>query len=221
MSEPLKIDVFWSFRSPWSYLAVPRLRQWQYEYQLKVNLRPVYPIAIRMPDFFQTLHPLWVSYFMKDLFRVAKFLELPLVWPSPDPLVYYVDDSGLRQIGEEQPYIYRLTRLGIVAAELGHGIEFADEISRLIWGGTVNWHEGEHLALASEKAGLDLEGLDKLVISDADRLESEIEKNQTDHESAGHWGVPTCAYRGEPFFGQDRLDVLLWRLKGDGLVRRV
>ena len=221
MSEPLKIDVFWSFRSPWSYLAVPRLRQWQYEYQLKVNLRPVYPIAIRMPDFFQTLHPLWAPYFMKDLFRVAEFLELPLVWPNPDPLVYYVDDSGLRQIGEEQPYIYRLTRLGIVAAEMGHGIEFADEISRLIWGGTVNWHEGEHLALASEKAGLDLEGLDKLVISDADRLESEIEKNQTDHESAGHWGVPTCAYRGEPFFGQDRLDVLLWRLKGDGLVRRV
>ena len=152
---------------------------------------------------------------------MAEFLELPLVWPNPDPLVYYVDDSGLRQIGEEQPYICRLTRLGIVAAELGHGIEFADEISRLIWGGTVNWHEGEHLALASEKAGLDLEGLDKLVISDADRLESEIEKNQTDHESAGHWGVPTCAYRGEPFFGQDRLDVLLWRLKGDGLVRRV
>ena len=152
---------------------------------------------------------------------MAEFLELPLVWPNPDPLVYYVDDSGLRQIGEEQPYIYRLTRLGIVAAELGHGIEFADEISRLIWGGTVNWHEGEPLALASEKAGLDLEELDKLVISDADRLESEIEKNQTDHESAGHWGVPTCAYRGEPFFGQDRLDVLLWRLKGDGLVRRV
>ena len=221
MSEPLKIDVFWSFRSPWAYLAVPRLRQWQHEYQLKVNLRPVYPIAIRMPDFFQTLHPLWVSYFMKDLFRVAEFLELPLVWPNPDPLVFYIYDSGLRQIAEEQPYIYRLTRLGIVAAEMGHGIEFADEMSRLIWGGTVNWHEGEHLALASEKAGLDLEGLDKLVISDADRLESEIEKNQTDHESAGHWGVPTCAYRGEPFFGQDRLDVLLWRLKGDGLVRRV
>lgn len=221
MSEPLKIDVFWSFRSPWAYLAVPRLRQWQHEYQLKVNLRPVYPIAIRMPDFFQTLHPLWASYFMKDLFRVAEFLELPLVWPDPDPLVFYIDDSGLRQIAEEQPYIYRLTRLGIVAAEMGHGIEFADEMSRLIWGGTVNWHEGEHLALASEKAGLDLEELDKLVISDADRLESEIEKNQTDHESAGHWGVPTCAYRGEPFFGQDRLDVLLWRLKGDGLVRRV
>ena len=26
MSDPLEIDVFWSFRSPWSYLATPRLR---------------------------------------------------------------------------------------------------------------------------------------------------------------------------------------------------
>ena len=25
------------------------------------------------------------------------------------------------------------------------------------------------------------------------------------------------AFRGEPFFGQDRLDVLLWRLKQNGL----
>lgn len=221
MSEPLKIDVFWSFRSPWSYLATPRLRQWQDEYQLEINLRPVYSIAIRAPEFLQSLHPLWRSYFMKDVFRAAEFLQLPLVWPKPDPVVLSVDDSGLVQAAEEQPYIYRLTRLGVVAAEMGRGIEFADEISRLIWGGTVNWHEGEHLALASEKAGLDLERLDKLVISEADRLESEIEGNQTDHESAGHWGVPTCAYRGEPFFGQDRLDVLLWRLKGDGLASRV
>lgn len=220
-SEPLKIDVFWSFRSPWSYLATPRLRQWQDEYQLEVNFRPVMPLAMRMPDFFNRVHPLWTSYFFKDLFRAAEFLELPFVWANPDPVVLSVDDSEFIQIGEEQPYIYRLTRLGIVAAEMGLGIEFAKEISGLIWGGTVNWHEGEHLALASKKVGLDLEELDKLVISDADRLESEIQKNQTDHESTGHWGVPTCAYKGEPFFGQDRLDVLLWRLKGDGLVSRV
>ncbi len=49
----LEIDVFWSFRSPWSYLATPRLREWQQDYDLKVNFRPVYPIAIRTPEFFQ------------------------------------------------------------------------------------------------------------------------------------------------------------------------
>lgn len=220
MSDQLEIDVFWSFRSPWSYLATPRLRQWQNIYQLAVNFRPVYPIAIRTPEFFQTVQPQWFSYFMTDVFRVAEFLELPFAWPRPDPVVQYVDQEGQRRTGEEQPYIQRLTQLGVLAAEHGMGIEFADEISRLIWGGTEDWHEGDHLALASDRAGLSLEELDRQIDDEKSRLEAVIAQNQTDHDKAGHWGVPTCAFKGEPFFGQDRLDVLLWRLKRAGLQAR-
>jgi 2-hydroxychromene-2-carboxylate isomerase len=220
MSDPLEIDVFWSFRSPWSYLATKRLRQWQDEYQLKVNFRAVYPIAIRTPEFFHNAHPQWGPYLFTDVFRVAEFLNIPFTWPNPDPVNQYVDDKGIRQTHEDQPYIYRLTRLGIVAEENGRGIEFADEISRTIWSGTANWHEGDHLAKASEKAGLDLTELDKIVAAEGDRLEKVIEANQAAHEKAGHWGVPTCVYKGEPFFGQDRLDVLLWRLKQQGLQAR-
>ena len=220
MNEPLNIDVFWSFRSPWSYLATPRLRDWNEKYNLNVHFRPVYPIAIRTPEFFHNVHPQWFSYFMTDVFRVAEFLELPFAWPNPDPVVQLTDENGLRQTGEEQPYISRLTRLGALAAEKGKGIEFADEVSGLIWSGTENWHEGDHLSLAIEKAGLSLAEMDEQIVADADRLEAEIEQNQADHESAGHWGVPTCAFEGEAFFGQDRLDVLLWRLKKEGLTSR-
>ena len=31
----------------------------------------------------------------------------------------------------------------------------------------------------------------------------------------GHWGVPTFALGGEPFYGQDRLDQVRWRLAND------
>ena len=220
MTAPLQIDVFWSFRSPWSYLATPRLRGWKDEFDLTVNFRPVYPIAIRTPEFFHTVHPQWFSYFLTDVFRVAEYLELPFTWPKPDPVGQYVDENGLRQTSEDQPHIYRLTRLGVLAEEAGRGIEFADEISRLIWGGTADWHEGDHLAEATERAGLSLQGMDAKLETAADRLEAVIEKNQEDHAEAGHWGVPTCAFNGEPFFGQDRLDVLLWRLKGAGLKAR-
>jgi 2-hydroxychromene-2-carboxylate isomerase len=220
MNEPLNIDVFWSFRSPWSYLATPRLRDWNEKYNLNVNFRPVYPIAIRTPEFFHNVHPQWFSYFMTDVFRVAEFLELPFAWPNPDPVVHLTDENGLRQTGEEQPFISRLTQLGALAAEKGKGIEFADEVSGLIWSGTVNWHEGDHLSLATEKSGLNLAEMDEQIVAEADRLETEIERNQADHESAGHWGVPTCAFEGEAFFGQDRLDVLLWRLKKEGLTPR-
>jgi 2-hydroxychromene-2-carboxylate isomerase len=217
----LDIDVFWSFRSPWSFLATPRLRAWQEHYDLKVNFRPVYPIAIRTPEFFLQMNPLWPSYFRTDLMRVAEFLELPIVWPNPDPVSQYLGDDGRPHTSAEQPHIYRLTRLGVVAEEQGRGIEFADEVSRLIWQGTENWHQGDHLAQATQRAGLDLAQLDAVVSSEADRLEAVIEQNQQDHEQAGHWGVPTCAFRGEPFFGQDRLDVLLWRLQQAGLEARV
>ena len=218
--EELEIDVFWSFRSPWSYLATPRLRAMAEEYELKLNFRPVYPIAIRTPDFFLSVNPQWPAYLMVDVHRVAEFLEIPFVWPSPDPVNQYRGEDGRARTAEDQPYIYRLTRLGVVAAEAGKGIEFADAVSRLIWGGTKNWQEGNLLADAAKSQGLDLQQLDQTVLDETQRLESVIEKNQADHNAVGHWGVPTCAFEGEPFFGQDRLDVLLWRLKQHGLSRR-
>lgn len=219
MSEPLAIDVFWSFRSPWSYLATPRLVEWQQRYALDVRFRPVYPIAIRTPEFFDRVHPLWPSYFMRDVFRVAEFLGLPFSPPRPDPVVQQWAD-GRARTADEQPHIYRLTRLGAAAAERGRGIEFANEVSGLIWGGTEGWHGGDHLARAAERAGLDLTELDKVAEQESDRLEAVIGRNQDDHEAAGHWGVPTCTFEGEPFFGQDRLDLLLWRLGQHGLEER-
>ncbi|MFB0970563.1 MAG: DsbA family protein, partial [Pseudomonadales bacterium] len=124
----LEIDVFWSFRSPWSYLATPRLRAMAEEYELKLNFRPVYPIAIRTPDFFLSVNPQWPAYLMVDVHRVAEFLEIPFVWPSPDPVNQYRGEDGRARTAEDQPYIYRLTRLGVVAAEAGKGIEFADAV---------------------------------------------------------------------------------------------
>jgi len=220
MNENLEIDVFWSFRSPWSYLATPRLRQWQQTYQLQVNFRPVYPIAIRTPEFFQQVQPQFFSYFGIDVFRVAEFLELPFAWANPDPIVQVPGENGRPQTAEDQPYIYRLTRLGVLAAEAGKGIEFADEVSTLIWGGTPAWDQGDHLTQATARAGLDLATLDSKALAEASRLDAVIEQNQADHDKAGHWGVPTCAFQGEPFFGQDRLDVLLWRLQQAGLQPR-
>ena len=219
MSERLSIDVFWSFRSPWSYLATPRLLDWSRRYDLDVVFRPVYPIAVRTPEFFENVHPLWFSYFMTDVHRVAQFLELPFAWPRPDPIVQELK-GGRPRTAAVQPYIHRLTRLGAIAAEQGRGIEFADSVARTIWGGTENWHEGDHLARATAAAGLDLEELDATAVRDVDRLEAVIEANQQAHAAAGHWGVPTCAFRGEPFFGQDRFDVLLWRLRQHGLRER-
>ena len=45
----------------------------------------------------------------------------------------------------------------------------------------------------------------------------EVEANHAALDAAGHWGVPTMVLRNEPFFGQDRIDTLRWRLDKYGL----
>lgn len=214
----LSVDVFWSFRSPYSYLATPRLVQMRRDYDLKIVARPVYPLAVRSGEFFSQVNPLWVSYLIRDTIRLGEMLGIPYRWPRPDPVVV---DFSTRAATPNQPYIHRLTRLGCAAEEAGHGLAFLDEISRVIWSGKIdNWHEGDHLKNAAARAGLDLAELDAKIEADPEKYETLIQKNQEAHKAAGHWGVPTMAFEGEPFFGQDRLDVLLWRLKKASLQPR-
>jgi 2-hydroxychromene-2-carboxylate isomerase len=213
---PLAVDVFWSFRSPYSYLATGRLAELQRRFDVDLRVRPVLPIAVRTPEFFQRVNPLWPPYLLRDIRRVGEFHGIPIAWPRPDPVV--MDASGYPA---EQPRIHRLTRLGIAAVERGRGLAFIDEVSRIIWSGEVDgWDQGEHLARATARAGLDLAELDAAIAADPERHAAAIEANQEALTAAGHWGVPTMVFEGEPFFGQDRLDLLLWRLQQHGLKER-
>ncbi len=212
---PLEFDLFYSFRSPYSYLATGRLVEMTKRYDVRANFRPVYPLAVRKPDFFKDVNPLWPRYVLTDIVRIAQMLEIPLGWPQPDPIV---QDPATLQVSKDQPYIYRLVRLGVEAALKGRGLAFADEVSRVIWSGQVqNWHEGDHLAGAADRAGLNLAEMDEAVAARPEYYDGIAADNQKALEEAGHWGVPTMVFKGEPFFGQDRLDVLLWRMKQHGL----
>jgi 2-hydroxychromene-2-carboxylate isomerase len=47
-----------------------------------------------------------------------------------------------------------------------------------------------------------------------------ISDNEQAHAASGHWGVPTFVFENEPFFGQDRIGMLIWRMESKGLTRR-
>lgn len=213
----LAADLYFSFRSPYSYLAVGRYRQMAVDYDLEIALRPVYPLAVRQPDFFERNHPNWLGYTMRDMMRAAQFHGIAFGPPRPDPIV---QNMMTREIAAQQPRIRRITRLGQVAAKQGAGLAFAHEAARLIWGGAEGWNEGEHLAGAAMRAGLDLVQMDAEVSAAPDTLDAEIAANQAALEAAGHWGVPTLVLDGEPFFGQDRIDMVQWRMEQKGLMRR-
>jgi 2-hydroxychromene-2-carboxylate isomerase len=59
---PLSVDLFFSFRSPYSYLALPKTIKFVADYDATVNLRPVYPLAVRVPGFFKKANPQFARY---------------------------------------------------------------------------------------------------------------------------------------------------------------
>jgi 2-hydroxychromene-2-carboxylate isomerase len=214
----LSVDLFFSFRSPYSYLALPKTLKLIADYDAAVKLRPVYPLAVRVPGFFKRANPQFARYVVLDSSRVAKHENIPFRFPRPDPIV---QNMATLEVAEHQPYIHRLTRLGAAAQLEGRSLVFVDAISRVLWDGTIKgWNEGDHLARAAEAAGFDLAAMDAAISADPDRYEQIIADNEKAHAASGHWGVPTFVFENEPFFGQDRIELLIWRMESKGLTRR-
>ncbi len=213
----LQFDLFWSFRSPYSYLAAPRLLQLTKAYDVTCRFRPVYPLAVRVEGFFKTVNPLWPGYIIHDLLREAEQLGIPMHWPDPDPIV---QNFATLEVAKEQPYITRLTRLGAAAERQSNGLAFATAMSTRIWGGVKDWDKGDVLAEAANEAGLNFEQLEKTLSTDSNGLDTEIRQNEANQTEGGHWGVPLMVFEDEPFFGQDRIKSLVWRMKQKGLKAR-
>jgi len=215
---PLSFDFHFSFRSPYSYLAMPLMERVMAEYDAAPVMRIVRPIAVRIPGFFKQVNPLWPPYLARDTWRIAEMNGIPYRWPRPDPIV---QDRATREVAADQPYIMRVSRLGQLAVERGQGFAFVRKASHMMWSGeTDNWHEDGKLAACADACGLDGAALERDATADAARLDAIIEANEKAQTEAGHWGVPLFVFEGEPFFGQDRIDLLVWRMKQRGLQKR-
>jgi len=211
-------DFYFSFRSPYSYLATPQIADLVQRFEIKPRMRIVLPIAIRIPGFFKQVNPLWPPYLLRDTFRISQMHNIPYRWPRPDPIVM---DMATREVAEEQPYIHRVSRLGVAAERMGSGLAFVRAASHAIWSGEIdNWHEGDHLTRALESAGIDPEAAERMVADKGDDLDAEIAANEAAQRNAGHWGVPLFVFNDEPFFGQDRINHLIWRMKQAGVKER-
>ena len=208
-----QLDVYWSFRSPYSYLATPGLVAIRENYDVEVNLRVVLPVAVRAPELLFTPQNMpKVRYIQLDWARRARFLGMSDQWPNPDPIVQNLETL---EVAKKQPHIYRLSYMGVEAQRQGRGIDLAYEFSHVIFGGIKDWHEGDTLAEAAKRAGLNYQDLEK-AIEDGTH-QAEIDKNQQTHTELGQWGVPSCVIDGEAFFGQDRLETLCWHMDNLGL----
>jgi len=211
---PTKIDLYWSFRSPYSFLAVKPTMALRDAWDIDINVKIVLPLALRQPEFFESRGPEWMGYLFRDIIRIAEMSGQTLSMPQPDPVI---TDPATGNFATEQPLVWRLSRLGICANEAGRGLEFLNEVGSLVWSGK-KWLEDGRLDAAIERTGLNLETLEAEM--DTKRVDGLIHQHDQDLRAAGHWGVPTFVLNDEPFFGQDRIEALAWRLGKLGVKRR-
>lgn len=194
------IDFYFSYRSPYSYLILPRMLKLKNVYNLDINFKIVYPLAIRMPEWFKNKNIFFFVPFIMDFKKKAKKLNIPLNMPiKPDPIR---QNTITGKISSHQPYIFDVCHMGQVMSNRGKGIEFALELSTLIWS-VKNWNNDSLLEKVFAEFGEDLYEVRKTAKKDESRIIDEIKNNQEDQKIAGHHGVPLNVYKGKYYFGQD------------------
>jgi len=149
------IDLYWSFRSPYSYLAVKPALALRREWDVEINVKIVLPLALRQPEFFESRGPEWMGYLFRDIVRIAEMTNQTLSMPQPDPVI---TDPATGTFAKKQPLVRRLSRLGVAASAAGKGLEFLDEVGRLVWSGK-KWLEDDRLEGAIACIGLNLSAL--------------------------------------------------------------
>jgi 2-hydroxychromene-2-carboxylate isomerase len=125
---------------------------------------------------------------------------MPINMPiKPDPIK---QNTLTGKISAHQPYIYDVCHMGQLMSKRGKGIEFAYELSTLIWS-VKNWNNDSRLKKLLAEFGENLDEVRESIKKNEKSLIEEIEINQIDQKQAGHHGVPLNVYKGEYYFGQD------------------
>ncbi|MBT6094069.1 MAG: hypothetical protein HOH04_04255 [Rhodospirillaceae bacterium] len=205
------VEFFGSLQSPYCYFALDRLEALKRDLSVQIVMRPVLPGVIRIADIFVDRSQMELAYFDQDVARTADFLELPFGEPLPSP-VNWVEGGGWLA-DQEQGRVFRLYNMLFQAFHLSKQFQLYAALMRLIWASrTRDWDKPEHLA----KCLIEVD-LPEDLIDQPDDLSPEAEHyfaaNQQAMNDSGHWGVPMFSWLGEPFYGQDRLDQLRWRIE--------
>ena len=211
------IDLYFSYRSPYSYLILPRMLKLKNEHNIDVNFKIVYPIAIRLPEFFKNKNLIYFVSLKNDAKKKARKLNMSLnLPPKPDPIK---QNTITGKISDHQPYIFDICHMGQLMCNRGKGIEFAYELSKLIWN-VKSWNNDDLLEPLFAEFGEDLGEVRESIKSNEISLIEEIEMNQLDQKEAGHHGVPLNVYKGKYYFGQDDpFEELIKELINDGVIK--
>ncbi len=207
-----QVDVYYSTQSIYCYCLTDRLL-WLQDQGVEVIIRPVLGAVLRFPENYAGRSALETAYFEADSQRVTEQLGLPFAGPYPSPITF-LPGPGWRA-GPDLMRNTRLNHLFVAAVQVGQGLGFLDHVLRPIWAGDLRgWDQPGAMDVALASAGLSEAHLHAAL--SLDHASAILNTNAQAMLEAGHWGVPLMVYRDEPFYGQDRFDTLIWRMKQQG-----
>ena len=195
------IEYFHSFRSPYSYLALPRISEIADAFGVEMKLRPVLPMVMRG-------------------------MKVPI-----RKLLYIASDTCREAAKRRMPFGKIADPVGIGAERCLAVYRYAESEHRardfLLNAGTAIWSEAIDVATdkgmrkVSGRSGLFWPGVKEVMENDDWR--EPIEANRESMLDSGSWGVPTVRMGDLLLWGQDRDWMLVRHLEelcetGDGII---
>lgn len=195
MSQP--VTLWFDFISPYSYLALTQVEAFGREHDVTWVVRPLFYAAVldatgRMGP---AEIPMQRAYTLRDLVRAADLLGVPFTGPPAHPFRSLLALRAAALVQDEP-----------VAVPLSVAL------SRAAWGEKRSLEDPAVVAEVASAVGLD--GAALVARAGTDEAKTLLKRNTEAALTAGVCGVPTFEWRGELFWGHDRMSHLAARLSG-------
>lgn len=195
------IEVFYSFQSPYSYLALEGIYALQSKYDIQLLWQPYSAKASGEPIKPTAFVPDKLSYVFEDTKRYAVDNNIPLVYPESWPENEFDPD--------------RITRGAVIAKDMDVLMEYNYKVFHKWWGLGENPNEENFMAELCDELDIDLgDFLSKMSSSDTrERVKGIFRRGK----KLGVFDTPTFIIENERIVGMDKLPYLACRLERQGL----
>ncbi len=198
------LEIFFSYQSPYSYLALDALYEIEEGYDVQVLWQPFSAKASGQTLPSSPVVPDKLSYLFEDTKRMATENGLPLVYPEGWPETEF--DPG------------RVTRGALVAADMGILKEYNYKVFAKWWGSGENPNEENFSNELCDELDIDLgDFLNKVSSSDTrERVKGIFKRGR----KFGVFDTPTIVMDGARYYGLDKIPAVAAKLEKMGLKKK-
>lgn len=228
MSDKDPILFYFSARSPFVYIAIHRLLRSPEFASYNFELRAINPM--NLSSFSNpTDYPAKTAYIMLDAARQAEEANLPIAqkylqFAKMMETTIKQGASTSRSVSRKEDWLTP-AMCHAYASKFNKEWEFAETICQRHWGvgesggRQIVW---EHSVLESVANDIGLDGKEMIHSLKFDNtLKEMVERWTKEANDSLVFGFPMFVYKGERFWGNDRLPFLLKRLRGDEMMPRI